>query len=439
MPRVCPTHLPLAAVVALLACHPLPAQSAADPENVRARVTPIVQVVRKVGPTVVNVYANLEIDSGGWYGTQQAGSLGSGVIIHPSGLVVTNAHVITGNMRGSSLRDLAITYRPDWSAGQPEMKKFHASLLGFDRTNDLALLQIQSEQKFQAATLGRSNDLMIGETVVAVGNPLGREGSVTHGIVSATHRNLPSPTGDEFDDLIQTDAPLNSGNSGGPLFNILGELIGINEAIAGDRQFGRAEGQGLAIPVDRVRSLLESEFNPYDLRHAWLGMDVENGAGGVLVKKVEKDGPAAHAGIQADDLIRRVGSYDVTDRTSFNLSICSFESGESVPMTLARGSKSKDLVLKLVSMDKEIEDRLGARVEVRQAMVALTNVNPSGPAGRLGLVNNDLLAELDGHEISTVQDVFEALRDKKAGDRVQVAVRRYSRGQRKVYEGDLKL
>jgi S1-C subfamily serine protease len=429
----------LAGAAALLACSPLAAQDAADPENVRARVTPIVQVVRKVGPTVVNVYANLEIDSGGWYGTQQAGSLGSGVIIHPSGLVVTNAHVITGNVRGSTVRDLAITYRPDWGAGQPEMKKFRAKLLGFDRTNDLALLQIQSEGPFQAAKLGRSNDLMVGETVLAVGNPLGREGSVTHGIVSATHRNLASPTGEEFDDLIQTDAPLNSGNSGGPLFNILGELIGINEAIAGDRQFGRAEGQGLAIPVDRVRSLLESEFNPYVLRHAWLGMDVENAGGGVQVKKVERDGPASRAGIQVDDVIRKVGTYDVTDRTSFNLSICAFDSDDPVPLALQRGGKTKEAVLTPVSIDDEIYQRLGARLAERPAMVAFTNVSPNGPAGRLGLMNNDLLAEFDGREVTTIQEVFETLREKKPGDRVQVAVRRYLRGQRKVYEGELKL
>jgi S1-C subfamily serine protease len=424
---------------ALLACGHLSAQSASDPENLRARATPIVEVVRKVGPTVVNVYANLEIDSGGWFGTQQAGSLGSGVIIHPSGLVVTNAHVITGNIRGSKVSDLAITYRPDWSAGQPEMKKFRAKLLGFDRTNDLALLQIQADQKFQAATLGRSNDLMIGETVVAVGNPLGREGSVTHGIVSATHRELKSPTGDMFEDLIQTDASLNSGNSGGPLFNILGELIGINEAIAGDQQFGRAEGQGLAIPVDRVRGLLESEFNPYDLRHAWLGIDVENHDGGVQVKKVDRDGPAARAGIQVDDVIRKVGSYDVTDRTSFNLSICAFDPDDSVPLSLRRGGKSKEAILKPVSIDKAVYDRLGAGIDARPVMAALTSVDPNGPAGRLGLMNNDLLAELDGHEVSTVQDVFEVLRDKKPGDRVHVAVRRYSRGQRKEYEGELKL
>jgi len=429
----------LAGAAALLACSPLRAQDAADPENVRGRVTPIVQVVRKVGPTVVNVYANLEIDSGGWYGTQQAGSLGSGVIIHPSGLVVTNAHVITGNVRGSTVRDLAITYRPDWGAGQPEMKKFRAKLLGFDRTNDLALLQIQSEKKFQAATLGRSNDLMVGETVVAVGNPLGREGSVTHGIVSATHRNLASPTGEEFDDLIQTDAPLNSGNSGGPLFNILGELIGINEAIAGDRQFGRAEGQGLAIPVDRVRGLLESEFNPYDLRHAWLGMDIENTGGGVQVKTVERDGPAARAGIQVDDVIKKVGTYDVTDRTSFNLSICAFDADDSVPLALQRGGKTKEAVLTPVSIDDAIFERIGARLAVRPAMVALTNVTPNGPAGRLGLMNNDLLTELNGRKVTTIQEVFETLREKKPGDRVQVAVLRYLRGQRKEYEGELKL
>lgn len=438
----------LTALLIGLACGTLPAvQSARDPENVNARVTPIVQVVRKVGPTVVNLYADLEIE--GWRGLQQAGSLGSGVIIHPSGLVVTNAHVITGNQPTANVTDLTVSYRPDWSSsGEPTMKKFKARVVGFDRSNDLALLQILAPGPYAAATLGRSDDLMVGETVVAIGNPLGREGSVTHGIVSATHRSLAGPTGDRFDDLIQTDAPLNSGNSGGPLFNILGELIGINEAIASDRQFGRAEGQGLAIPVDRVRALLESEFNPYDLLHAWLGLDVENahGGGGVLVRKIDRDGPAAAAGIVAGDVLTRVGSYDVADRTAFNLSICALDPDESVRISLTRDGRRKEVDLKPVSPKDYVKERIGAKVGVagvddgRSHVVVLVHVEPGGPAARLGLHDNDVILELGGHEVDTVQDVFETLRKTKPGSELPIAVRRYfSRGRPREFDGALKL
>jgi serine protease Do len=437
----------LTALLIGVGCEALPAvQTAREPENVNARVTPIVQVVRKVGPTVVNLYADLEIE--GWRGTQQAGSLGSGVIIHPSGLVVTNAHVITGNQPAANVTDLTVSYRPDWSSsGEPTMKKFKARVVGFDRSNDLALLQILAPGPFANATLGRSDDLMIGETVVAIGNPLGREGSVTHGIVSATHRSLAGPTGDRFDDLIQTDAPLNSGNSGGPLFNILGELIGINEAIASDRQFGRAEGQGLAIPVDRVRALLESEFNPYDLLHAWLGLDVENArGGGVLVRRIERDGPAAQAGIVAGDVIARVGTYDVADRTAFNLSICAIDPGESVRVALTRDGRSKEVDLKPVSIGDYVKERLGARVgmantdETRARVVVLVDVKANGPAARLGLRDNDVILELGGHQVDSIQDVFETLRRTKPGSELPIAVRRYfSRGRPREFDGALKL
>jgi serine protease Do len=426
-----------------------PPQAARDPENVNARVTPIVQVVRKVGPTVVNLYADLEID--GWRGLQQAGSLGSGVVIHPSGLVVTNAHVITGNQPTARITDLTVSYRPDWSSSTssdgPDMKKFKARVVGFDRSNDLALLQIVAPGPFAAATLGRSSDLMIGETVVAVGNPLGREGSVTHGIVSATHRSLAGPTGDQFDDLIQTDAPLNSGNSGGPLFNILGELIGINEAIASDRQFGRAEGQGLAIPVDRVRELLDSEFNPYDLNHAWLGLDVETArGGGVLVKRVERDGPAAQAGILGGDVIVRVGTYDVADRAAFNLSICSFEPEETVRIALTRDGRKREVDLKPVSIVGYVAEHLGSRVGVitsdedHARVVTLVNVRPGSPAGRLGLRENDMVVELNGKPVDSIQDLFETLRKAKPGEEMPIAVRRYlGRGRPRLFEGRLKL
>ena len=415
------------------------AQESRDPELTGSRVTPIVQVVRKVGPTVVNLYADLEIQ-GAW-GMQSAGSLGSGVIVHPSGLVVTNAHVITGNSRGARLRELAVSYRPDWSNSQADTKKFKAVVLGFDRTNDLALLQIQAPGPFQFARLGTSSDLMIGETVVAVGNPLGREGSVTHGIVSATNRTLASPTGDEFDDMIQTDAPLNSGNSGGPLFNILGELVGINQAIAGDRQFGRAEGQGLALPVDRVRDLLGTEFNPVDLLHLWIGMDLDNAEGkGAVVRRVDRDGPAAKAGVQAGDVIVRVGDYEVFDRTSFNLSICSLNPDRPFPLVVLREGRRREIQIEPVYIDDAIAQRLGAGLSFENGALRFTSVKPSGPTAELGVREGDVLVELDGKPAGTEQDVFEILRRIDRGDEARVVIYRFSsRSGRRTLQGELKL
>jgi serine protease Do len=437
----------LCGALALLVGHAWSGRSLAqqqprDPEVAPSRVTPIVELVRKVGPTVVNLYADLEIESVSFWGvgTQQAGSLGSGVIIHPSGLVVTNAHVITGNARKSRIKDVTVSYRPDWTGSKAEMKKFKARVLGFDRNNDLALLAIQAPGPFPAAKLGKSADLMIGETVVAVGNPLGREGSVTHGIVSATNRSLESPTGDQFDDLIQTDAPLNSGNSGGPLFNILGELVGINEAIAGDRQFGRAEGQGLALPVDRVRDLLSNRFNAFDLLHLWLGLEDAEGDGhGVLVQRVERDGPAARAGLASGDVVVRVGSYDVVDRTSFNLSICSID-GDKLPLTIVRDGKRREVTVEPVSIDEFVHEKLGAPLTVEQGYLLFGEVDRRGSAAKLGIQQNDALVELDGKAVNSVQDVFEFLRKARHGDRASVLIYRSARGRpvRKL-EGELEL
>ncbi len=416
------------------------AQERRDPETAGGRVTPIVEVVRRVGPTVVNLYADLEIQ-GGFFGTQEAGSLGSGVIVHPAGLIVTNAHVITGNSRAARIKDVTVSYRPDWTSAHPEMKKFKARVLGFDRTNDLALLQIQAPGSFAYARLGTSSDLMIGETVVAVGNPLGREGSVTHGIVSATNRSLASPTGDQFEDLIQTDAPLNSGNSGGPLFNVLGELIGINQAIAGDRQFGRAEGQGLALPVDRVRDLLGSEFNPFDLLHVWLGVELDNVDGkGAVVRRVERDGPAAKAGMQIGDVVVRAGGYDVVDRTTFNLSICSLDTGEAIPLVLTRDDRRREVTLQPVSIDDVVKQRLGAALVLDSGYLLFSAIDPRGPAAGLGVRERDALVELYGQPVDSVQEVFDALRRAKRGDEAPVLIYRFVRGRpvRKL-EGALKL
>jgi len=417
---------------------PVAAQEARDPEQRAQRVTPIVEVVRKVGPTVVNLYADLEV-RGGFFGPQEAGSLGSGVIVHPAGLIVTNAHVITGNSTATRIKDVSVSYRADWADARAPMQKHKASVLGFDRTNDLALLQLRSPGPFPYARLGTSVDLMIGETVVAVGNPLGREGSVTHGIVSATNRRLESPTGAQFDDLIQTDAPLNQGNSGGPLFNILGELIGINQAIAGDRQFGRAEGQGLAIPVDRVRELLGKEFNPFDLLHLWLGLDVEDGGDGVTVRQVERDGPAARAGLTAGDRIVRVGSYDVADRTEFNLSISTLDSTR-IPLAYLRENRRREATIDAVDIDAAIRERFGATIVAQSGYLLFSRVDPRGAAATVGIADNDALIEFGGQTVDSVQAVFGQLRRIDRGDDADIVLYRLRGGRpyRKL-EGSIRL
>ncbi len=425
-------------VLAALLASAAGAQESRDPEQQARRVTPIVEVVRKVGPTVVNLYADLEV-RGGFFGPQEAGSLGSGVIVHPAGLIVTNAHVITGNSTATRIKDVSVSYRADWADAKAPMQKHKASVLGFDRTNDLALLQLRSPGPFPYARLGTSADLMIGETVVAVGNPLGREGSVTHGIVSATNRRLESPTGAEFDDLIQTDAPLNQGNSGGPLFNILGELIGITQALAGDRQFGRAEGQGLAIPVDRVRELLGNEFNPFDLLHLWLGFDVEDGAGGITVRRVERDGPAAKAGLAVDDRIVRVGSYDVGDRTAFNLSISSLDSTR-IPLAYLRDGRRREATVEAIDVDATIRDRFGATLVAQSGYLLFSRVDPRGAAATIGIAENDALIELGGQTVDSVQAVFARLRQIDPGDDADVVLYRLRGGRpyRKL-EGSIRL
>ncbi len=418
---------------------PLPQDSLPPPEG-SPRVTPIVEVVRAVGPTVVNLYTDLEIE-GGFFGPQEAGSLGSGVIVHPAGLVVTNAHVITGNSRTARPKNVTVSYRADWNTSRVDMEKHPARIIGFDRTNDLALLQIVSPGPFPFAKLGTSADLMIGETVVAVGNPLGREGSVTHGIVSATNRRLESPTGDAFEDLIQTDAPLNSGNSGGPLFNILGELIGINQAIAGDRQFGRAEGQGLAIPVDRVRSLLGREFNPLDLLHLWLGLDVDDGDGsGVSVRNLDRDSPATRAGLQVGDRVVRVGEYTIADRTEFNLSISSVDRNGVIPLTYQRDGKRRETKLQPIDVDATVRDRLGASMAMNSGYLLFTDVDPRGAAAAIGIRESDALIEFSGTPVGSVPELFDRLRSVGQGGAAKLLVYRFARGRpvRKL-EGEIKL
>src|SRR5882757_8022010 len=206
--------------------------------------TPVVAVVEKIAPAVVNISAESTVRSAdpffGMFGLgteRQAQSLGSGFIIDRNGIVVTNAHVIEGASR------ITVTLL--------DGREIEADLLGSDRDADIAVLKVKSTG-LPAIPLGRSSDLMIGETVIAIGNPFGLSNTVTTGVLSAVGRTIPSERGERlFTDFLQTDASINPGNSGGPLVNILGDVIGINSAIVSG-----ANGIGFAIPADRARRVV---------------------------------------------------------------------------------------------------------------------------------------------------------------------------------------
>src|SRR3954470_18969363 len=244
-----------------LACKPMaesqpvkrgPNGSAQIPATVSAsRRTPVVVVAHDVLPSVVNIQTESTIrrrdvdpffDPFGFFGGRErdytSQSLGSGFVWSSDGIIVTNNHVVEGASR--------ITVNLN------DGTQLAAKLIGVDPDSDLAVLRVDAK-KLTPAPIGTSSDLLIGETVVAVGNPFGLSGSVTTGVVSALGRSVPSKEeGRTFTDFIQTDASINPGNSGGPLLNIEGKVIGINTAI-----YAQAQGIGFAIPVDRARKVIQ--------------------------------------------------------------------------------------------------------------------------------------------------------------------------------------
>ena len=218
--------------------------------------------------------------------TSRSESLGSGVVVAP-GVVVTNDHVISGASR------IWVT--------TSDGRELEAKLEGADADNDLAVLSVDPKG-LKAAALGTTADLMIGETVIAIGNPFGLSNTVTTGIVSAVHRTVQGESGRNYSDFLQTDAAINPGNSGGALVNILGELIGINTAIVGG-----ANTIGFAIPIDRVRRVSDDLLNYKEVKKVWVGVrgsTVAAGNGrpsargqGLRVRSVWPGSPAAKAGL----------------------------------------------------------------------------------------------------------------------------------------------
>jgi serine protease Do len=321
-------------------------------------------------------------------------SLGSGVIIAAKGQVLTNAHVIAK----ASRIFVALPDRND---------EIEAQLVGIDRHLDLAVLQIRGEGTWPYLKLASSDDLMLGETVIAIGNPLGLGHSITTGVVSAVARQIELENGYSAV-FIQSDALINPGNSGGPLININGELIGINTAIA--RQ---AQGIGFAIPSDQVRRVIGELINYGQVRPVYLGIlpaevgDAfmpKDGRRGVLLVDFLEDSPAEKAGLRVADVIQAVNGISVSGIDELNGQLASFPPGSRVDLQVLRGLHKVNYEVALTPLSDEYLMAYTRRVfgigfRLEQQELLITAVVPKSAAARAGIEPGDRIVEIERRKV----------------------------------------
>jgi serine protease Do len=373
-----------------------------------SRRTPVVAVVEKVSPAVVNISAESTVREADpffgmfGFGTERpAQSLGSGFVIDRNGIVVTNAHVIEGASR------ITVTLL--------DGRELEADVLGSDRDADLAVLKVKASN-LPALPLGHSSDLMIGETVIAIGNPFGLSNTVTTGVLSAQGRTVPSEGGEQiFTDFLQTDASINPGNSGGPLVNIAGEVIGINTAI-----IQGATGIGFAIPADRARRVVDDLLRFGELQALWTGaqllsvdpelarrygLAVRRGA---LVFKVYPGSPAAAAGLQEKDVVVAVGGHPVASREDVTTALYTAAPETPLDLEVRRGERTLRLSLRAVHPPQGLglqvlERTVGLRVEAGRGGLEIRRVVDGSPADRRGLRPGDLILAANGQRTDSAE------------------------------------
>lgn len=336
-----------------------------------AGLTPT-QIYQKYSPGVVEVLSTFRnVPQQGFFGPSfgPAQALGSGFVVSDDGYILTNAHVV--NDEGRTANSVTVVFK-----GQGDNKTEHVSarIVGVDNTSDVAVLKVDPAKAptLVPLKLGDSNKVVVGEPVVAIGNPLGYDFSLTSGIVSAINRNLQSPNGATIANGIQTDAAINSGNSGGPLIDSSGSVIGINEQIAS--RSGGNQGLGFAVPINTAVNVMKQLESSGTVKYAWLGIQGQtltaDVAGalrlktdeGVLVAQVVSGSPAAKAGIRGGsqqqqvqgqvyvtggDVITAVDGARVTSMEELSSVISGHKPGDQVTLKILRGSSTKEVQVTL--------------------------------------------------------------------------------------------
>jgi serine protease Do len=355
--------------------------------------------------------------------------LGSGVIISPDGYIVTNNHVIDGAM------DIRVT--------MTDKRILPAKLIGADPLTDLAVIKIDGNN-LPSVPLGDSTKLHPGQTVLAFGNPLGFRFTVTRGIVSALNRPNPFATDRRAPgQFIQTDAAINQGNSGGPLINAHGEVIGINTFLIS--QTGGFSGMGFAIPTQIVRPTVDALMKYGKVNHGYIGIGISDvtpdeakffhltNASGAVVTQVEPDSPGAKAGLKVGDVITELNEKAVSDAGELQVEVGEKQPGTAIHLKVLRDGNAVDVPVTLESMGKSDHENGSAESDhgkprwglslgdltpdVRQQLQAtddvhgavIEQVTPGSPADNAGLQRGEVITEVDRHPMHSAADVQKAL------------------------------
>ncbi len=407
-----------------------------------SRENPVVYAVRRVGAAVVNISSEYEVTARSnpffdfgldpffesffrdlfeprherrYTGT----SLGSGVIVDGKrGYILTNEHTIARSTKIKVVLE--------------DEREFVAEIVGAAPDFDLAVLKIQPDTLLPAIEMGSSEDLMIGETVIAIGNPFGFSHTVTTGVISALNRSVQA--GDRvYRDFIQTDASINPGNSGGPLLNINGDLIGINTAI-----YSKAQGIGFAIPIDKARRVMDDLIKYGEVHLAWLGLfvqDPEPGLAtylkipqgqGVIIFDVTEGSPAAAAGLEPGDVVTAIGGRRVTSRETYYAIIRDYGAGDVVPLNLWRDNGGVSVQVRSRAFPEELAEELGYKtlgVRVREISAAVrlrfgiaardgvmvTELHPGSYLERIGASRGDVIRKVNETAVKSMDDFKRAV------------------------------
>ena len=364
-------------------------------------------------------------------------SLGSGFLIDSKGYIVTNNHVI------DKADEIIVTLYDD--------SQYNAVVIGSDKMTDLALIKIDAGKALPFVELGDSDTLKVGDWILAIGNPFGLGGSVTAGIVSAKSRDIDAGS---YDNFIQTDASINQGSSGGPMFDMQGKVVGINTAIFSST--GVSMGIGFATPINLSKFVIEQLLAQGKVERGWIGVKVtssdkaislsENNifTGGVMVNSLSDNFPAAQAGIKAGDIIMSINGHDIKDIKEFSRTIAESKIGTSIILRLWRDNKTKDIELKIALMPaikvsntvnlqsakpEGYIDKLGIIVSMNDKKDLLINdVLADSDAFIKGLKSGDIIRKIDGKPTSSLEDIHSYISYAIAENRNQIEVEVMSDG-----------
>ena len=408
----------------------------------KARENEVVRAFRKAGPAVVSIKAiRVEISRTNWFGfprekfwsdffdnfffgpeiRREQENIGSGVIIAPNGYILTNQHVIEG-----AEKILVVLLSGE---------QYQAKVIGADTRSDLAVLKIDPKKPLPYLPMGTSSDLMIGETLIAIGNPFGLGPTLTVGVASALHRRIKIDNR-VYGEFIQTDASINPGNSGGALLNILGELVGITTAI-----YANAQGIGFAIPIDKAKRIVDDLVKYGEVHPGWLGLELQPltekmrsalslpSNNGILIVKVWENSPADKAGLKPGMVILEIDHQAVSSLWDYKFLLSEITVGDRVKIKYFDQGKIKETELISQEYPWDLAPQLcwkllGIEVKSTPRGVMISRVDPDSPAGQAGIGRGDIIIRFNQKDIFSLDDFYNQLIKNRNQQSVLVVIKR---------------